>query len=199
MRVYRENPATAPRAPGVSVNMFSGANMQRLYEINLLYGMSADELAGKKQRLASFAPFDGVNVDALDEAERALAAYEYLIDSCTISGEGTGGSIFAALFEHDSDSEGAALAYVELCRQLGVDCQVVYGQYKWAEHCWNIVRVNGDYYHVDAGLVGASASSSFLRTDKGMWESYRWDVASYPACTGSLTYSELEKPDAEDF
>lgn len=198
MRVYRENPATAPKAPGVSVNMFSGANMQRLYEINLLYGMSADELAGKKQRLASFAPFDGVNVDALDEAERAFAAYEYLIDSCTISGEGTGGSIFAALFEHESDSEGAALAYVELCRQLGVDCQVVYGQYKWAEHCWNIVRVNGDYYHVDAGLVGASASASFLRTDKGMWESYRWDVASYPACTGSLTYSELEKPDAEE-
>ena len=190
-RVYRENPATAPKAPSVSVNMYSGANMQRLYEINLRYGMGAEELAAKKRQLARVTPFEQLNIEELDEAERALAAYEYLVDNCSIADEGQGGSIYAALVEHSTDSEGAALAFVELCRQLKVDCQIVYGQRAWRDHCWNIIRVNGDYYHVDAGLTNADINASFLKTDQDFWESYRWDVSAYPVCSGALTYDDL--------
>ena len=128
---------------------------------------------------------------AIAEAERALAAYEYLVDNCSIADEGQGGSIYAALVEHSTDSEGAALAFVELCRQLKVDCQIVYGQRAWRDHCWNIIRVNGDYYHVDAGLTNADINASFLKTDQDFWESYRWDVSSYPVCSGALTYDDL--------
>lgn len=190
-RVYREYPATAPKTPYVNVNMYSGSNMQRLYEINLRYGMVSDELAAKKKQLAEFAPFTDVNVNELDEGERALRAYEYLVSNCTITGEGQGGSIYSALIERSSDSEGAALAYVELCRQLGLECSIVYGQRAWKDHCWNIVRVNGDYYHVDAGLASADAAVNFLKPDQSFWESYRWDVSSYPACTGTLTYADI--------
>lgn len=190
-RVYRENPATAPKAPSVSVNVYSGANMQCLYEINLRYGMSMDELAAKKRQLAAFDPFTDVNIEELDEGERALMAYEYLLDHCEITDEGQGGSIYSALIERASDSEGAALAYVQLCRLLGVDCRIVYGQRDWQNHCWNIVRVNGEYYHADAGLENAGVEGSFLKPDQSFWESYRWDVASYPACTGSLSYDDL--------
>ena len=190
-RVYRENPATAPKAPSVSVNMYSGANMQRLYEINLRYGMGAEEFAAKKRQLARVTPFEQLNIEELDEAERALAAYEYLVDNCSIADEGQGGSIYAALVEHSTDSEGAALAFVELCRQLKVDCQIVYGQRARRDHCWNIIRVNGDYYHVDAGLTNADINASFLKTDQDFWESYRWDVSAYPVCSGALTYDDL--------
>lgn len=190
-RVYREYPATAPRAPGISVNMYSGANMQRLYEINLRYGMPGDELTAKKTQLDAFRPFAAVNIAELDEAERALMAYEYLTSHCEIADEGLGGSIYAALIECRSDSEGAALGYVELCRQLGLDCRIVYGQRSWQEHCWNIVRIGGDYYHVDAGLADADPERDFLRPDRSFWEKYRWDVSSYPVCTGELTYDDV--------
>lgn len=189
--VYEQNPASAPKAPYVSVNMYSGTNNQKLYEINIRYGMSADELAAKKAQLDAVRPFEALNIEELDEGERALAAYEYLLENCAISGEGLGGSIYSALVEGTTDSEGAALAYVELCRQLSVDCRIVYGQRNWEEHCWNIIRVNGAYYHVDVGLSSASAETDFLNTDQSLWESYRWDTASYPACTGTLTYGDM--------
>lgn len=189
--VYREYPATAPKTPSVSVNMYSGANMQRLYEINLRYGMVHDEFSAKKRQLAEFAPFKYTDVDSMTEGERALTAYEYLVSHCEITGEGQGGSIYSALIEQSSDSEGAALAYVELCRQLGLNCCVVYGQRAWKNHCWNIVRVDGEYYHVDAGLTTVNTETNFLQPDQSFWESYRWDVGSYPACTGTLTYDEI--------
>lgn len=191
LRVYRENPATAPKTPSVSVNMYSGANMQRLYEINLRYGMLSEELTAKKKQLAELQPFKNVNAGELDEGELALEAYEYLRAHCEVSDERQGGSIYSALIEKVSDSEGVALAYVELCRQLGLDCRIVYGQRSWQDHCWNIVRVDGDYYHVDAGVADTTPQDGFLKPDQGFWESYRWDVSSYPACTGALTYDDI--------
>lgn len=190
-RVYREKPGTAPKMPTVSVNMYSGSNMQRLYEVNLRYGMTTDELSAKKTQMAAVQPFTELNTDELDEAERALAAYQYLIANCEISSEGQGGNIYGALVGHSSDSEGAALAYVELCRQLKVDCRVVYGQRAWHDHCWNIVRVNGEFYHVDAGLENASPEANFLKPDWSIWENYRWDVSSYPSCDGELSYTDV--------
>lgn len=197
-RVYREQPGTAPKMPTVSVNMYSGSNMQRLYEVNLRYGMTTDELSAKKTQMAAVQPFTGLNIDELDEAERALAAYQYLIANCEISSEGQGGNIYGALVGHSSDSEGAALAYVELCRQLKVDCRVVYGQRAWHDHCWNIVRVNGEFYHVDAGLENASPEANFLKPDWSIWENYRWDVSSYPPCDGELSYSDVIAEDEPD-
>lgn len=197
-RVYREKPGTAPKMPTVSVNMYSGSNMQRLYEVNLRYGMTTDELSAKKTQMAAVQPFTELNTDELDEAERALAAYQYLIANCEISSEGQGGNIYGALVGHSSDSEGAALAYVELCRQLKVDCRVVYGQRAWHDHCWNIVRVNGEFYHVDAGLENASPEANFLKPDWSIWENYRWDVSSYPSCDGELSYSDVIAEDEPD-
>ncbi|MBP3538373.1 MAG: transglutaminase domain-containing protein [Oscillospiraceae bacterium] len=197
-RVYREKPGTAPKMPTVSVNMYSGSNMQRLYEVNLRYGMTTDELSAKKTQMAAVQPFTRLNIDELDEAERALAAYQYLIANCEISSEGQGGNIYGALVGHSSDSEGAALAYVELCRQLKVDCRVVYGQRAWHDHCWNIVRVNGEFYHVDAGLENASPEANFLKPDWSIWENYRWDVSSYPPCDGELSYSDVIAEDEPD-
>lgn len=190
-RVYRSNPGTAPKMPTVSVNMYSGSNMQRLYEINMRYGVTTDELSAKKTQMSAVQPFTELNIDELTEAQRALAAYEYLIENCEITSEGQGGSIYSALVGRSSDSEGAALAYVELCKQLRVDCRIVYGQRGWHDHCWNIVRINGDFYHVDAGLENTSAEANFLKPDKSIWENYRWDVSSYPACTGELSWSDV--------
>lgn len=195
-RVYRYNPGTAPKMPTVSVNMYSGSNMQRLYEINMRYGLSTDELSAKKTQMSAVQPFTEMNIDELDELQRALAAYEYLIENCEIASEGQGSSIYSALVEHSSDSEGAALAYVELCRQLRLDCRVVYGQRGWHDHCWNIVRINGDFYHVDAGLENASPEANFLKPDRSIWENYRWDVSSYPACTGELSWNDVIAEDA---
>ena len=82
----------------------------------------------------------------------------------------------------EADSEGVAFGYVELCRRLGLDCRIVYGQKDWQDHCWNIVRIDGEYYHVD---LFAGMDNGFLKNDSAFWGSYRWAVNEYPKCNGS--------------
>ncbi len=192
VKAYRENPTVVPQEPRASVTMFSGTGAQRLYEIIFNYGMSREALDEKRAALAAFEPFAELETGELSEAERAWTAFRYLAENCAPDAEGGGSTAYDALIGGSADSEGIAFGYVELCRKLGVDCRIVYGQYAWEEHCWNIVRVDGSYYHVDVSkAAGSGFDSTFLKNDERFWGAYRWDVSSYPKCTGTPDLSAL--------
>ena len=192
LRTYRENPTVLPREPVASVNIYSGTASQRLYEINIRYGMSAEELELQRERLREIKPFADKDLSELSEADRAYVACRYLIDHCAVAEEAGANSAYAALVEGSADSEGMAFAYVALCRQLGVDCSVVYGQHDWLEHSWNIIRASDACYHVDVTECARNGmESGFLRNDESFWGLYRWDVSSYPKCQGSLRYEDV--------
>ena len=174
--VYQKNPGLAPIKPTVSVSMISGAGTQRLYEILIDTGLTHDEFVAKKAAMDAL-PF--TPEENADERTLAMNAAEYLLDSCNINAPGT---IYAALIEKNASPEGIALAYVELCQRSGLDCRIVYGQKDWQEHCWNIVCVDGLYYHVD---IFQGLEEGFMKTDSTFWGSYRWSVNDYPKCTGN--------------
>lgn len=186
-QIYRQNPGLAPREPSSSVNLFSGTGRQRLYEINLRYGVSPQEFASRKAEMAALDPFAGLDTASMNAIERAQTACEYLAASCSYEEEEQPSSIYAALVQGRSGSEGMALAYVELCRRLGVNCQIVYGQRNWQDYCWNIVELDGEYYHVDPAMFSVNGlEGAFLLRDEVIWGPYRWDTAAYPACEGPV-------------
>ncbi len=189
--VYRADPILAPREPEAAVMMLSGSGMQRLYEINLDYGMDDAERRARLEALASLAPFEGLELEELDEAHRALAAAETLAAGCVYDPQGAN-DLYSALIGGSADDEGMAFAYVRLCALLGVSAQVVYGQRNWKDYSWNIVSVDGSFYHVDPALCAAGDyENGFLLRDERMWEDCRWDVSAYPPCTGDLSWHAL--------
>ena len=189
--VYREDPSLAPREPAAGVMMLSGSGMQRLYEIDLDYGMDDDERQRRLEVLAALEPFAETETSTLDEAHRALAAAEYLAAHCVYDPQGNN-DLYSALIDGRADDEGMAFAYVHLCAMLGVSVGMVYGQRNWEDSCWNIVSVDGSHYHVDPTVCAAGDyENGFLLRDERMWESCRWDVSAYPACTGDLSWHAL--------
>ena len=192
LKAYREDPTVVPKEPTASVNIYSGTGTQRLYEISIHYGMSHEELENCREQLQAITPFAELETGSMTKAERALAACRYLAEHCAVSKETGRNSAYEALVGGEADSEGIAFAYVALCRQLGLDCRIVYGQLDWLDHCWNIVLVDDGYYHVDVTqCVRNGMEWGFLRSDEGFWGLYRWDVSSYPKCQGSLRYEDV--------
>ena len=186
--VYRENPALAPREPAVSVMMLSGSGMQRLYEIDLDYGMDENERQRRLQELSALSPFEELDLETTDQAHRVLAACRWLEQHCVYEPEGAK-DLYAALIRGRADDEGMAFAMVRLCSLLGIECRMVYGQRSWEEACWNIVSVDGSFYHVDpVACAAGDYAGGFLLGDEQMWENCRWDVSAYPACTGELSW-----------
>lgn len=194
-QVYRSEPDLSPREPAVSVMMLSGSGMQRLYEIDLDYGMSDEERASRLQELQAIVPFEEVNTEDLDEAHLALTAVRWLQEHCRYEPEGAD-DLYSALIRGEADDEGMSFAYVQLCKLLGLDCRMVYGQRSWEDYCWNIVSVDGSFYHVDPAVcVQGDLEHGFLLRDETMWENCRWDVPAYPACNGDLSWYSLAVQD----
>ena len=189
--LYRTNPTICVREPMMTVYMYSGAGRQRLYEINFRYGMAEDELIRCKSQLKNLDVVSNLGAEGLDEAHRALAACRYLTDNCSLS-DTAQGSCYDALIRCESNSEGLALAYVEMCHQMGIDCRIVYGQLGGEDHCWNIVTLDGNHYHVDVSrCYEGRFQDGFLLNDENMWNDYRWNISTYPACAGELSYAQL--------
>ena len=188
--LYRENPTVCVREPQLTVFMYSGAGRQRLYEINFHYGMAEDEVIRCKSQLKNLDVVSNLEAEGLDEVQGALAACRYLTENCVYS-ETAKASCYDALILRESNSEGLALAFVEMCHQLGIECRIVYGQMSGSDHCWNIVKIDGDYYHVDVSrCYDGDYTDGFLLDDEGMWNDYRWNISNYPACTGKLRYGD---------
>ena len=190
--VYREMPSLAPREPKANVYMFSGTGAQRLYEINLDYGVSDEELAAFHRKLGDLSPLAELDAENIPDWLLAFHACEYLKENCRVSQSIEKNGIADALLTGEANSEGFAFAYVELCHRLGLECQVIYGQRNWQDHCWNLVKIDDSYYHVDVQACAESElNEGFMLTDESAWNLYRWNVAAYPPCEGELEYARL--------
>ncbi len=171
--VYRENPMLAPQEPECTVTVFSGTGTQSLYELTLANSLTPEEFYAKKTELSEVSIPDTENMDDL---ARIHAITDFLTPRCD---ENAPGTIYAALVSGSAGPEGIALGCVALCQQLNIECVVVYGQKDWQDHCWNIVRINDRYYHID---LFSDTETEILKSDEEMWDKYRWNVNDYPKC-----------------
>lgn len=170
---YNQNPLICPVRPKATVALFSGNNGQRLYEITFNYRMSDELLKEQKDQLNNISLFTEEEI-AADEFEKVCTVVNRL--STIIPGEGN--TVHDALVKGCADSEGIALGFVALCREIGLESLIVYGQQNLEECCWNMVKIDGNYYHVDV----SSNDGELLKTDEQMWGTYRWNTYEYPVC-----------------
>lgn len=190
--VYRQYPIICLTEPEIKVNMYSGTANQKLYEIVFDYKLDTEAAAEGKERLAALDIWAEVDADKLTTAEKALFACAYLANGCEYAAEGNLRAAYDAMIGKKADSEGLSLAYVELCRQAGIKCSVVYGQRDWQDHCWNIIEMEDACYHVDvSACITEGVEKGFLRSDESMWQRYRWDTSSCSPCTGLMNYADV--------
>lgn len=186
LNVYKTNPLISPCTPKVHASLFNGSNLQKLYEIIFSYILDKEELDQRREVLNSFEPFSKDDL-TLTDLEKAALVFEYFTD-CEYNPEKT--SIYEALIEKSADSEGYSLACVALCNKLGLESKIVEGQLNYTAHSWNLVKINGYYYHFDASSYiqnkTAQSVEELLMNDSQAWGIYRWDTSAYPGCSGTL-------------
>lgn len=124
------------------------------------------------------------------EKERAI--HDYVVESASYdyaAVELKGGQDAYNSYGVLVDKSGVCASYAEamalLLNRAGIECIVVIGEVGTVSHAWNIVKLEEEYYHLDATWDDAVTKISynyFNITDNTMSEGRTWDRDNYPRC-----------------
>ena len=84
---------------------------------------------------------------------------------------------YSLLIHGVGDSEAFASVYAAMCRQAGLECQVISGTKNGEAYYWNLIRVDNKLLHVD--LLEASSQDGFVCYESEQMEGYVWDYSAY--------------------
>lgn len=155
----------------------------------------------------------------MTDFEKELVIHDYLIDNCRYDVEGYKNtsimaesySAYGVLCLGTAVCEGYAEAAMLLLNRVGVECRIITGTSRGEGHAWNLVNIEGAYYHLDvtwddpimADGSNAKTYHYFNLTDKEIAQDHIWDKAAYPVCNKTdyqyYAYFNLIARDQEEF
>ena len=121
---------------------------------DFLSSMAQEEEATK----AANEIIQSLHLDGMSEYEKLRAIYGWLCKNVTYDRSTPGSetemllqhSAYAALVKHTAVCQGYATAFYRLALMAGLDARVVTGTGDGELHGWNIVKIDGKWYYVDA-------------------------------------------------
>lgn len=130
----------------------------------------------------------------MTDYEKELALHDYLVANCTYSenvsqsAESDIYRAYGALVNHDAVCNGYAEAMKLLLDCAGVRSEFVAGTAGGVDHAWNLVELDGKWYHLDTTWDDPVPDRGeqvvhpyFNVTDAVMGQSHTWERMNHPA------------------
>ena len=172
-----DNPQNVMELPQVTVGIYPESGSNRVVELRFTYQTSRDSLKSMQSQVqpvfasaALYVSGDGEDQEKYSQlCSFLMERYDYQLQTSITPA-------YSLLRHGVGDSRTFAVVYAAMCRQAGLECQVVSGTKAGESHYWNIVCDEGVYYHVDL-LAGA-----FRELTDAQMTGYVWDYSAYPVC-----------------
>lgn len=173
------HPNVVMELPQVSVQIYPEQGDTRVVELLFTYQNSRDtlrQMQNQVKQIFSSAELY-VSTDA-DEQTKLSQLYIFLMERFDYHFETSLTPSYSLLCHGVGDSKAFAQVYAAMCQQIGLDCITIFGSYHGEARYWNMVQVNGVYYHID--LVRSYQSGKLQLLDDSQMEGYVWDYSAYP-------------------
>lgn len=196
--ICEKSPLLMVSQPRVEVHAYPEKGSNSIYEVSLKYDHTRSQINAMRSVLRSEALEIAGRFTQENSWERAVECAEHLSFSCELNYSTDENSAYNALVRDTANCEGIARAYAAICGLMDIECYVIRGSRgigSTEPHYWNIVKLDGDYYHFDVSAISEfGMTQCVLRNDGDIWGKYMWDPDSYPACSGPLNYAALYAP-----
>lgn len=137
-----------------------------------------------------------ITTPAMSTLEKIVAVHDYIVRTYSYEMHTKGSPFAVSTFM--AEKRGVCMAYALLFEKmmdmLAIPCYYVIGKADGegdAGHAWNIVKLDGHWYHVDVTWddIGHAFEQHeiryryFLLTDDQIANNHQWDLDLYPPCT----------------
>lgn len=176
-----ENPDKVMEMPQVTTGIYPNEGTSRVVEVKLTYQNSRESLRQMQDQVESLFTSAAMYIskDAADYV-KYNQLYTFLMERFDYQLDTSITPAYSLLRHGVGDSKAFATVYAAMCRQSGLECQVVTGTRAGEPWNWNMVCDNGLYFHVD--LLRSEEQGGFRELLDGDMTGYVWDYSAYPAC-----------------
>lgn len=150
--------------------------------------------------------------DSMSEYEKEKAVYEIVFKSSHYD-EGNLAAIphtadnshtpYGVLHDHSAICVGNATTFKLFMDMLGIECKIIHST-ESGEHAWDLVKIDGDWYHVDVTFDTGSTAPTYSHlnlTDAAKEDAgYPWDHDEFPAATSvKYSYAAMNAKEVDTF
>ena len=176
-----EHPQIIMESPLVTEGIYPSSGNVRIVELGFSYQTSRESMRTMQTKVLPV--FSSAQLYVSRDADARVQygqLYTFLTERFDYTVETSITPSYSLLCHGVGDSKAFAQVYAAMCSQVGLECLVVSGTWGGESRYWNIVCVDGIYYHVDL-LRSLQEQGYAQRTDEEM-QGYVWDYSAYPAC-----------------
>ena len=173
----RHNPDRVLEVPGVSVRIFPDRGETRVVELSFHYRTDRSELRSMREQVEPVFSSAALYVTGTaGEQTKFSQLHAFLMERMDYTIESTITPAYSLLCQGVGDSRAFAQIYAAMCSRIGLEARVVSGKRGGELRWWNLVRIDGRWYHLDL-----LADQQFVLLTDGQMGEYEWDHAAYPA------------------
>lgn len=175
-----------------SISVYKTLKCGHLYKAEMQYRTT------KKQEEYIDSELERISNNLIDkrmsEEEKVKAVNNYIVKIYKYDDTLKSDNVYTALTTKTTICQGYAMTAYKMFKILGIDCRIISGEHDGISHAWNLVKINGKWYHLDItnndNIVRDRyllKGDSFMKTNK-----YVWDSKTYPECTEDYYKSQTQ-------
>ena len=173
----QRNPDRVMEVPGVSVRIFPDRGETRVVELRFHYRTDRSELRAMREQVEPVFSSAALYVTGTaGEQTKFSQLHAFLMERMDYTIESTITPAYSLLCQGVGDSRAFAQIYAAMCSRIGLEARVVSGKCGGELRWWNLVRIDGRWYHLDL-----LADQQFVLLTDGQMGEYEWDREAYPA------------------
>ena len=174
------HPQSVMEAPQVTANVYPQWGASRVVELKFLYQTPKESLKVMQNQVSPIFAAAKLYVSG-DTAPRQKFAqlYSLLMERYDYTIETSITPTYSLLCHGVGDSKAFSSVYAAMCRDAGLQCQIVSGTRQGEGWYWVLIHVNAKYYHVDL----LNTAGTFQMLTDGQMQGYVWNYSEVPAAS----------------
>ena len=170
-------------------------------DFSFTYWESLAQTAEVRKQVASV--IKRILTPGMNDHQRVKTVHDWVVANLAYDTRLVSHSAYDGLVDGSTVCQGYALLTYEMMKQAGVAVQIVEGTSRGRAHTWNLVRIDGKWYHLDTtwndpipDAVGKVQYNYYNLTDAQIRVDHKWSLsAGYPAASTDYgqVVSELAK------
>lgn len=192
---YNQYPATCVEKPTVTVNTYPDSGYVRTVELLLTYENTVEDLTTYRADIETSVRAAEEYVRYREEQlEKLHLLYSFFNQRFVYQFEETNTPVYSFLCKGIASSQGVAKSVEIICQAMDMECYTVSGTKLGVAYAWNVLEVDGSYYHLDLqDALTRGLPELQLLVDEEMVD-YQWDRDAVPACTREPVEPIVERP-----